>query len=134
MTFLVLPVLVFEGIGPIAAVKRSGELFKHTWGENLMTNAGIGLVGLFAMLVGACRCSCCSRSAGPIAARRHRRLRAVVRRRCMLVSSTLTGIFQTALYRFATGAPVPGFEPDAARRVRSAPAAGGPAAGGLFGA
>ena len=29
----------------------------------------------------------------------------------MLVSSTLTGIFQVALYRFATGAPVPGFEP-----------------------
>ena len=53
VTFLVLPVLVFEGIGPIAAVKRSGELFKHTWGENLMTNAGIGLVGLFAMIAGA---------------------------------------------------------------------------------
>ena len=28
-----------------------------------------------------------------------------------LVTSTLTGIFQTALYRFATGSPVPGFEP-----------------------
>ncbi len=50
VTFLVLPVLVFEGIGPIAAVKRSGELFKRTWGENLMTNAGIGLVGLFATI------------------------------------------------------------------------------------
>ena len=28
-----------------------------------------------------------------------------------LVTSTLTGIFQVALYRFATGVPVPGFEP-----------------------
>jgi hypothetical protein len=28
----------------------------------------------------------------------------------MLVVSALTGIFQTALYRFATGAPVPGFD------------------------
>ena len=48
MTFLVLPILVIEGIGPIAAVKRSGELFKRTWGENLMTNAGIGIVAMLA--------------------------------------------------------------------------------------
>jgi hypothetical protein len=29
----------------------------------------------------------------------------------MVVSNTITGIFQVALYRFATGTPVPGFEP-----------------------
>ncbi len=39
----------------------------------------------------------------------------------VVVSTTLTGIFQTALYRFATGKPVPGFEP-ATSPERSAPA------------
>jgi len=110
VTFLVLPVLVFEGIGPIAAVKRSGELFKHTWGENLMTNAGIGLIGLVAMLAGALPLVLFLAIGGPIA------VVGIGIFVCWflavtVVTTTLTGIFQTALYRFATGTPVPGFEP-----------------------
>lgn len=110
VTFLVLPVLVFEGLGPIAAVKRSGTLFKTTWGENLMTNAGIGLIGLVAILVGAAPLALFLAIGGPVAILGIGLfvLWCVV---VLLVSSTLTGIFQTALYRFATGAPVPGFEP-----------------------
>lgn len=110
VTFLVLPVLVFEGMGPIAAVKRSGELFKHTWGENLMTNAGIGLVGMFATLAGALPLVLFLAIGGPVAILGIG-LFVVWVVAVTLVSSTLTGIFQTALYRFATGSPVPGFEP-----------------------
>lgn len=43
-TFLAVPVLVNEDIGPIDAVKRSAELLKRTWGENLVGTVGIGLV------------------------------------------------------------------------------------------
>src|SRR5437667_2477346 len=32
-TYLVVPVLIFEEIGPWAAVKRSGSLLRKTWGE-----------------------------------------------------------------------------------------------------
>jgi hypothetical protein len=109
VTFLVLPVLVFEGLGPIAAVKRSGRLFKQTWGENLMTNAGIGIVGMFAMLAGAVPLVPFLLIGGPAAVFGI----VVFVTWCvavMLVTSALTGIFQTALYRFATGAPVPGFD------------------------
>lgn len=42
-TFLVVPVLVAEGTGPLEAVKRSASLLGKTWGENLIGNAGIGL-------------------------------------------------------------------------------------------
>jgi len=109
VTFLVLPVLVFEGIGPFAAVKRSSQLFKHTWGENLMTNAGIGIVGMVAMLVGLVPLVPFVLVGGPVAV-----LGVVLFVgwciAVMLVTSALTGIFQTALYRFATGAPVPGFD------------------------
>ena len=43
-TFLVVPVLVIEGVGPIAGVKRSIELLRKTWGEQVIGNGGIGLV------------------------------------------------------------------------------------------
>ena len=109
VTFLVLPVLVFEGIGPFAAVKRSGQLFKQTWGENLIAKAGIGLLGMFAMLAGAVPLVPFLLVGGAVA------VIGVVAFviwciAVMLVVSALTGIFQTALYRFATGAPVPGFD------------------------
>ncbi len=109
VTFLVLPVLVFEGLGPIAAVKRSGELFKRTWGENLMTNAGIGLVGMVAMLAGAIPLALLLAVGGPLAVLGIG-LFALWVVAVLLVTNTLTGIFQVALYRFATGTPVPGFE------------------------
>ncbi len=109
VTFLVLPVLVFEGLGPIAAVKRSGELFKRTWGENLMTNVGIGLVGMVAVLAGAIPLALLLAVGGPLAVLGIG-LFALWVVAVLLVTNTLTGIFQVALYRFATGTPVPGFE------------------------
>ena len=51
VTFLVVPVLVVEDIGPIDAIKRSGALLKRTWGEQIVANGGIGVVfGLIAFL------------------------------------------------------------------------------------
>jgi len=50
-TFLVVPILAAEGIGPWQAVERSGELLRKTWGENLIGNAGISL--LMSMISGA---------------------------------------------------------------------------------
>ena len=51
-TFLVVPVLVVEKVGPIDAIKRSGSLLRRTWGEQLVGNVGIGLIfGLLAVLV-----------------------------------------------------------------------------------
>jgi Family of unknown function (DUF6159) len=114
VTFLVLPILVIEGIGPIAAVKRSGELFKRTWGENLMTNAGIGLVSFLAMLAGAIPLALLIVVGGPVGVVG---IAALVLWVILvsLVSATLTGILQVALYRFATGAEAPGFDNDRLR-------------------
>jgi hypothetical protein len=44
-TFLVVPVLAAQDVGPVEAVKRSASLLKNTWGENLIGNAGIGIAG-----------------------------------------------------------------------------------------
>jgi len=47
-TFLVVPVLVVEDVGPIEAIRRSAELLKKTWGEQIVGNFGIG--GVFGLL------------------------------------------------------------------------------------
>jgi len=47
-TFLVVPILAVEGIGPIQAIQRSTALLKKTWGEQIIGNFGVGFVfGLF---------------------------------------------------------------------------------------
>lgn len=43
-TFLVVPVLVHRGLGPMTAVKESALLLKKTWGENIIANAGLAIV------------------------------------------------------------------------------------------
>ena len=52
LTFFVVPVLVAEKVGPIGAIKRSGSLFKRTWGEQVVANFGFGIIGFAAALVG----------------------------------------------------------------------------------
>jgi hypothetical protein len=49
-TFLVVPVLVAEDVGPTEAIKRSGSLLKRTWGEQVVGNVSLGLIGLLASL------------------------------------------------------------------------------------
>lgn len=48
VTYLVVPVLIFEKIGPWAAVKRSGSLLRKTWGE--AAGGYLTLGGIFVLL------------------------------------------------------------------------------------
>jgi hypothetical protein len=51
-TYLVVPVLVTEEVGPFESVKRSAVYLKKTWGEQIVGNFSIGLIfGLFSFLV-----------------------------------------------------------------------------------
>ena len=50
-TFLVVPVVVVEGLGPIDAVRRSVELLKRTWGEQLSGTIGLWLVFRIATVI-----------------------------------------------------------------------------------
>jgi len=42
-TFLVVPILAAEGVGPITAIEESAALLRKTWGENVIGNVGISL-------------------------------------------------------------------------------------------
>lgn len=103
--FLVVPVLASEGVGPVDAVKRSVELLKRTWGENLIGNAGLGVVfGLLfflaillaAVLVAAATATQSVAVIAPVVA-----LVVIGFVLLGLVQSTLQGIYAAALYRYA---------------------------------
>lgn len=51
VTYFVVPVIVVEGTGPVAAAKRSFQVLKKTWGEALVANFGIGFIAFLASLV-----------------------------------------------------------------------------------
>lgn len=45
-TFFMVPILLFENDGLGTSVKRSGSLFKKTWGETVIGQGGLGLAGM----------------------------------------------------------------------------------------
>ena len=49
-TFFLIPVLIVEGVGPKEAIKRSAGLFRKTWGEQLVSNFGFGLLQIVAVV------------------------------------------------------------------------------------
>ena len=51
ITFFVIPVLVVERIGPIAAIRRSGRLLRQSWGEQLTASFSFFFIYLIAVLI-----------------------------------------------------------------------------------
>ena len=113
-TFLVVPVLVAENVGPIDALKKSVDLLKRTWGENAIGNVGIGFAfGLlmFLSIIVAVALVIASAMVSP-------KLAIVVGVVAIfgivmlgIVQSALSGIYSAALYRYATVGEAPaGFE------------------------
>jgi hypothetical protein len=123
VTFLVVPVLVIEDIGVGAAVKRSGAMFKKTWGENMAAQVGFGLLGFLLVLPGIAVAAFGFSTGGSSAVI----LVAIGVAWILLVSmvlAALNGIFQTALYRYASGNPTAAF-PEAVLASAFAPKRGG---------
>ena len=113
-TFLVVPVLVAENLGPIDALKKSVELLKRTWGENAIGNVGIGFAfGLlmFAAILVSVLLVFVAASVSPQLAIIVGLLAILAIVMLGIVQSALSGIYSAALYRYATdGAAPAGFE------------------------
>ena len=112
-TFLVVPVLVAEKVGPIEAIKRSGSLLRKTWGEQLVGNFGIGLVfGLLALLflIMGVALTVVLAPTSMVLAVVVVVLTILIVGTIALIGSAASGIFTASLYRFATqGDPGPTF-------------------------
>ncbi|MFP4395686.1 MAG: DUF6159 family protein [Anaerolineales bacterium] len=112
-SYLVIPILVLEDVGPIEAVKRSANLLKETWGEQIVGNFGLGAIfapltilvivagglGIFVAIA--------SESVALIAVVAVMLVLALIF--LSLINSTLSGIYTAAVYHYAAGGEVSGF-------------------------
>lgn len=106
LTFLVVPIIVTENLGPIAAMKRSRALVSKTWGQSLIGGASIsgvfGLIAAFTAFAGFWLATVPLKEAGTT-------LQAIVVGVAILaagavglIGSALSGIYHASLYRYAT--------------------------------
>jgi len=102
-SFLVIPAIVVDDHGAVSGLKASASLLKRTWGENLASQIGFGLLGLAALIPAILVVVV----AGPIGLVVAVPWAALV----VVVLTALGAVFQTALYLYATTGTVPdGFE------------------------
>jgi len=132
VTFLVVPILVLEDLGVGDALKRSKDLFKKTWGENVLGQFGLGFVGVLLALPGIALIAI-GAAAGTAGLFLLGGIGVVLLVASAVIVSALSGIYRTALYHFAANGSVPGefsgIDFDAAFRRRSDRGNGG----GIFG-
>ncbi len=104
-TFLVVPVLAAENIGPVDAVKRSAEYLRKTWGDQIIGNVGMGSVfGLLSfgtIMTGIVLfiAAAMTQSAALMIAVAVGLVLALLA--ISLASATLGGIYAAAVYRYA---------------------------------
>jgi hypothetical protein len=109
VTYLIVPVLLFEDRGVFASLHRSSELFRSHWGEQVAGSFGFGLLSALLSIPAVVLAVLCWRIdpiAGIILAGVYLLILATV-------TSAVRGVFTVALYRYATaGSPPPGFSAD----------------------
>jgi hypothetical protein len=107
VTFLTVPIIVFEDLGPLNALKRSGHLLKQTWGENIVAQIGLGLIGFLAFIPGILVIVLgVATGVGAITVLAVA-IGAVYLAIAASVVAALSGIYRTALYRYAVDGRVP---------------------------
>jgi hypothetical protein len=108
ITFFVVPVILFEPVGAPDAVKRSASIFKQRWGESLVGSAGISL----AMVVMAIPVVLLAVALGALSVPLGILIGVLGVGLLAAVGATMSGIFNAALYRFATTGEAAGpFQP-----------------------
>src|SRR5690349_11333045 len=107
VTFLVVPILVLEDLGVGDALKRSKDLFKKTWGENVIGQFGLGAVGFLLALPGILLIVA-GALIGTVGLIVLGGIGAVLLIASAVIVSALSGIYRTALYHYAANGQVPG--------------------------
>jgi hypothetical protein len=107
LTFLTVPIIVFEDVGPVNALKRSGTLLKQTWGENIFAQVGLGLLAILPTILGIGIAALALASKVLVL-----QVVGVVVGVAILIATSvilyaLSGVYRTALYRYAVDGTVP---------------------------
>lgn len=112
-TFLAIPVLVVERVGPIETIKRSASLLRKTWGEQIIGNAGIGLATGLAtvavVLVGGGLILLAAATGISVLVGLAIVIAVIAFAIVIVVSTALDAIYRAALYRYATAHQTSGY-------------------------
>ena len=120
-TYLTVPVLVTKEVSAIDAVKESASIFKQTWGEQVVANAGMGFA--FAILMFLMMATFIPIAIVVTQINEAFMLPMIISALggiifLALVKSALQGIYSAALYRFATtGDPGEHFDAELMRQA-----------------
>lgn len=110
VTFLALPVIAAEDLGPVATLKRSAGIFRERWGEQVTGQATIGVAAFVVMLpiaaIGALGVALTGSSAVLGVALIAAAVFGIVG--VAVLSTCLTQIFSVALYRYAASGSTSG--------------------------
>ncbi|HEX5960426.1 MAG TPA: DUF6159 family protein [Rhodanobacteraceae bacterium] len=110
-SFLVVPVLVAEGSGPIESYKRSVEMLKRSWGEQIIGNVSFGLIFALFGIVPAMIIFFLALHAGAAVLIAVGAILIAWLVALGLVQSTLQTIYQVAIYLYAANGEAPrGFD------------------------
>lgn len=105
-TFFVVPILAFENLGPIEALKRSAQLFRRNWGEEVVGTFSFGLIFFLLALPGLLLPMVGSALAGTYGTTIGVALMVVYFIFLSVVSASTHGIFLVALYRYANSGEI----------------------------
>lgn len=112
-SFFVVPVLAAENMGPAEALYKSADVFRETWGEEVVGGFSFGAIFFFLSLPGVIFPVLGARLAGPEGTRVGAAVAVMYWLVLGAVGSAARGIFVAALYRYATTKEVaPGFQRD----------------------
>jgi uncharacterized protein DUF6159 len=106
-TYFVVPLVVVDGLGPIAAVKRSVEILKRTWGESIGGVGGLGIISLLASLPAFLAFAVAGASGGKGAAVAVILVAVLYLIALSILFATLGAIFRTGAYIYATTGKAP---------------------------
>ena len=112
VSFLVVPILVIENKGPIAALKDSTSMLKQTWGEQLISNFSFGAIFSVLSIPAFALIFLGFYLGGMTVGVACAGLAIIYLIILSLVHSALQAIFQTALYLYARDGQVQGFRTD----------------------
>jgi len=103
ITYLIVPVILFEDLGVFNSMHRSEELFRQHWGEQVAGSFGFGLLTTLLSIPAVLLTLACWRF-DPVAGIVLAALYLVF---VAIVTSAVKGVFTAALYRYASAGVAP---------------------------
>ncbi|MGH9803634.1 MAG: DUF6159 family protein [Candidatus Acidiferrales bacterium] len=109
ITYFIIPVIVLEDLSITDSVKRSAGLFRQRWGEQVTSSFGFGLI-FFLLAIPGIFVGILALAIHPLVGFGFMMIYFLG---LAAIAAAVKGIFNVALYRFATQGEVPaGFSPD----------------------